>query len=368
MIDEKKKIRIIHLTTDSAIGGTERMILQTVRGLDKNRFESIVAALIAGGPLGKICVQENILFYTPCFKSKFDFFAVIRLFRYLKKSKADILHTYLFHANILGRVLGRMAGIKVIISSQRNVDLWRKRYHNFVDKATSWLCSVIVSNSISGKNFLVEKTGIEEKKIRVIHNGLELEKYPVSKNETGVVNIVNVASLTEKKGHIYLFKGISKLLDLNADFKLFLIGAGKKESYLKSVSREMGLQDKVFFEGYRDDVISYLKQTDIFVLPSLWEGTPVALMEAMACATACIATDVGDVKELISNGHEGIIIEPKNVDQITNSILRLINDKMLRHRLGANARKKIQSRFSAKKMVYEFEMLYLECMHGGGLN
>jgi len=363
-MNNRNKLRIIHLTTDSAIGGTERMILQTACGLNKDRFESVVISLMPGGPLGEMCEKNNIPFFTPCFKSKTDFGALIRLVYYLRKNKGDILHTYLFHSNILGRIIGKLIGYKYIISSQRNVDLWRKWYHDYIDKMTSSLCSVIVSNSIAGKKYLVEQAGIKEDKVVVIHNGLDVEKYPVREKNIGILNIINIASLTEKKGHKYLFDAISKLAQSGVDFKLYLIGKGKLENYLRYKSKELGLDDKIFFEGYSDNITSYLQNADIFVLPSLWEGLPVALMEAMACGVACIASDVGDVKELIKNEEDGLIVEPKNVDQITNSILRLINDRDFMERIGSSARKKIKKYFSSVKMINSFEKLYNQIVEG----
>ena len=121
----------------------------------------------------------------------------------------------------------------------------------------------------------------------------------------------------------------------------------------------MGINENTVFLGFLDNPAKYLEQSDIFVLPSLWEGMPVALMEAMACGLPCIASDVGGVGELIDNNISGILVKPKDIDALYESMLRLISSPDERAKLGEGARKKISNCYSKKNMINQLEQIYL---------
>lgn len=352
------KIRIVHLTTDSAIGGTERMILAVANNLDANRFSSFVVTLKGGGPLERLCTERGIPFASVNMRSKYDIIALFKLLPLLKSLNADVLHTYLFHANVVGRIIGRLCRTPVVISGQRNIDGWRKWYHNLLDKITARWCDLIISNSEAGKQFLIESVGLFDKKISVVHNGIAVSRFmTASKSQTyqDTTVIVCVASLRPKKGHRYLLEAVT---GLKHPFELYLIGSGSEESSLKALCRSLNIDNHVHFEGVQDDVVPYLHQADIFILPSLWEGLPVALMEAMCCGVACIATDVGGVNELIAHEKEGLLIEPGSVQAIQHALHVLISDADKRKKLGYSAQLKIETCFSQKKMIESLEALY----------
>ncbi|MDX9702714.1 MAG: glycosyltransferase [Candidatus Auribacterota bacterium] len=354
---QEKKFHVVHLTTDSAIGGTERMIAATAGGLPSNRFRSTVVTLLNRGELEHLCRQKGILYQSVAMRSKTDLFAVFRLYKLLKKLQPDILHTYLFHANIIGRVVGRLMGIPVVISGQRNVDIWRKWYHNIIDRMTSRFCDVIISNSFAGKIFLQEKVGIPADKIEVVHNGIILPEIPKSA-PSDTFTIVNIASLTKKKGQEYLITAFSRLRQHGISAKLVIVGAGKRHSYLEECAFSAGVKDSVLFAGFQKNVVPYLIEADVFVLPSLWEGIPVALMEAMSYAKPCVATRVGGVPELITHGKDGLLVNPENSVELFDALLHLFKNKTLREQIGYTARKRIESEFSLNAMVDSIAEIY----------
>ena len=235
--------------------------------------------------LKHLCAERDIPYYSIAMTSKKDICALFRLYKLLKKLKPDVLHTYLFHANTLGRIIGKLLRIPVIISGQRNVDLWRKWYHNVIDRFTSKYCSVIISNSVAGKSFLVNRVGIPSTKIEVIHNGVQLSLPQAAEpSRSDFFTILNIASLTEKKGQEYLIMAFSSLAEVRVfQLNLSLLGMGNFVYISKRLLMSKAFFDYVSFEGFKKNVNPYLSCCDIFVLPSLWEGLPVALMEAMAC-------------------------------------------------------------------------------------
>lgn len=396
------KIKIFYLTTDTKIGGTEQMLLALLSRLDKDKYSPFICAIKFGGPLieeaRKIGVEGECLL-KKVQSSKFkvqkliintitQFFVFIlislRLAALLKKEKPDILHTFLFHANILGRIVGKLTGISVIISSQRSVDKWRKPWHSFLDRWTVKFCNLIISNSEAGRKVLIEREKIDPKKIITIHNGIDIDKF----NQTveGSINTHNkrrefglepcdivigiIANLREVKGHRFLFEALADICSdrvYSADnlqqtqslyIKLLVVGDGKLKEELINLAGKFGIKDNVIFSGFRDDISEILKIIDIFVLPSLWEGFPVSIMEAMASKKPVIASNVGGIPELVIDGETGILVFSKDVAALKNAILKLINNPQEAKIMGENSRRRIEEYFSLDKMVEETEKVY----------
>ena len=358
---QPKHITIAHLTTDSQMGGTEHMILSVANGLNAQVFRSIVITLVDGGELRERCNKANIPYYSVQMKSKCDVSAYYRLKALLRSLKIDILHTYLFHANALGRVAGKHASIPVIISGQRNVDPWRKWYHTVIDRITARYANLIISNSRAGKQMLVDSAVAASEKIAVVHNGIDIDYYPdcsIKKQVAYPVKLLTIGSLTHKKGHKYLIDALSELHSIGVDCTLTILGEGQLEQELILYARDKSLENAVRFEGFKPNVTDYLSQTDIFVLPSLWEGLPVALMQAMACGIPCVATNVGGIKELIENDMNGILVEPHNSHRLCNAILRLVKNDELRYTFGSKARTTIAQEYSKRHMISTLENTY----------
>ncbi|RJP56310.1 MAG: glycosyltransferase [Candidatus Auribacter fodinae] len=362
MVLAKKRetnLKILHLTTDSAIGGTEKMIIQVAGSLNDRGFVSYVVSLKPGLPLKEQCSKMNITCLSVEMRSKFDISALFRLYALIRDIKPDILHTYLFHSNILGRIIGRIARVPVIISGQRNVDLWRKWYHNIIDRISSRFCRYIIANSYAGQRFLIDAVRMPPAKVMVIHNGVDFQSVRSSFTNTAYQNkpltLVTVASLTRKKGHEFLFEALKTK---RGKWLLILVGTGREKERLKQLCEEYGLCDKINFAGFKTEIRSFLEQADIFILPSLWEGLPVALMEAMAFGCACVATDVGGVPELISDRQNGLLVPPGDSQALRNAIDCLHDSPDMRVMLGQAAAKTIREHFSVRKMIDTLSDVY----------
>ena len=361
-------ITIAHLTTDSKMGGTEHMILDVAASLDKTKFRSIVITLLGEGELEQRCKQHDIFYHSVNMKSKFDFFSLGRLKKILRSLNIDILHSYLFHANILGRFFGKKVGIPVIISGQRNVDLWRRWYHNMLDRLTARYCQLFISNSEAGKKMLIEKVNVPENRISVIHNGIDVDAYAdcaLRKNLSAPIKLLTIGSLTQKKGQVHLLDAVAGLKKNGLHCVLTILGEGPLSIDLPKKAVQLSIQEIVHFEGFKSNVADYLAQTDIFILPSLWEGLPVSLMQAMACGIPCVATRIGGVCELINEGKNGVLVKQANSTQLAEAVLALAKNDDLRYTLGQNARKTIGENFSRQTMIeklnHVYATIYREC-------
>lgn len=365
-----QKTRIFYITTDSNIGGTERMLLALLKNLDRERFEPFLCVLKPGGRLLEEARKLNV--ETECLNvsSKFDFMVLSRLKSLLIRENPSVLHTFLFHANILGRIAGSSCRIPVIISSQRSVDEWRKFYHSVLDGWSSRFCHLIISNSEAGRRRLIEREKIPADKIITIHNGIDVSRFEIEidvqkkRKELGldpddkVIGII--ANLRRVKGHRYMFEALRDLHSRIKDvkIKLLVVGEGKLKRQLGDLADRLKIKDSVVFCGFRDDIPEVLRAIDILVLPSLWEGFPVSVLEAMASGLPVVASDVGGVSEVVQNGRNGVLVRPADYRHLSTALYNLIREPERILRLGAEGKKLVGEKFTLKKMIEDTEDIY----------
>jgi glycosyltransferase involved in cell wall biosynthesis len=352
----KNKIRIGYLIGSSEIGGTEKMILTIAKNIDKNLFDFVFFCIKGEGKFTQKLRELNYKVYVLNLKK--NPFSFIKLFIYIKREKIDILQSFLFVANIIGRIYGKILKIKLIISSQRSTDEWRKWYHWLIERITKNLVDIYISNSYTAKDVLIKKAKIPRKKIKVIYNGIEIPE-KIEKLKKDYIAIGNIGNLRKAKGHFNLIKAAKIVVEKYKNVKFYIIGEGElKEEILKRIKEEK-LENFFILTGYVEDVYSYLKIFDIFVLPSLWEGCPVSLLESMGYGIASIATDVGDVSYIIENGKDGFIVEKNDYLKLSEKIIYLIENEEERKKIGEKAREKIKKYFSCEEMVEKYASIYL---------
>jgi len=352
----KNKIRIAYLIGSSEIGGTEKMILTIAKNIDKNLFDFVFFCIKGEGKFTEKLRKLNYKVYVLNLKK--NPFSFIKLFIYIKREKIDILQSFLFVANIIGRIYGKLIKIKLIISSQRSTDEWRKWYHWFIERITKNLVDIYISNSYTAKDVLIKKAKIPRKKIKVIHNGIEIPE-KIEKLKKDYIAIGTIGNLRKAKGHFNLIKAAKIVVEKYKNVKFYIIGEGElKEEILKMIKEEK-LENFFILTGYVEDVYSYLKIFDVFVLPSLWEGCPVSLLESMGYGIASIATDVGDVPYIIENGKDGFIVEKNDYLKLSEKIIYLIENEEERKKIGEKAREKIKNYFSYEEMIKKYSSIYL---------
>ncbi len=172
-----KKINVWEVIATLDIGGAEKQLVQLVRNLDREKYNITVCCLTRGGPLLPVIGKMGIEVIVLNKRSKFDFFVIFRLAGLLRKKKTDLVHTYMFTSNTFGRIAAILARIPVIISSERNVDSWKKWYHKAIDRFLSRFTDQIIANAHAVRRFYIEKIGISPKKILTVYNGIDLREF-----------------------------------------------------------------------------------------------------------------------------------------------------------------------------------------------
>ncbi|MCM8772294.1 MAG: glycosyltransferase [Candidatus Omnitrophica bacterium] len=352
------KIKIGYLIGSSEVGGTEKMVLELAKNLDRKIFDFVFFTLKGEGKFTQKIRQENFKIYVLNLKK--NPFSLINLLLYLKREKLDILHSFLFVANIIGRIYGKILRIKFIISSQRSTEPWRKWYHWLLERFTKNFVNLIISNSYSAKEILIRKAKISRKKIKVIPNGIKIpEKKEFLKNKDFFV-IGTVGNLRKAKGHIYLIESSKIVLEKIKNVKFYIVGEGELKDLILNKIKKENLENYFVLTGFVDNIYEYLKTFDIFVLPSLWEGCPVSLLEAMGYGLPCVATNVGDVPYIIENGKDGFIVKKEDCKEMAEKIIYLIENEDVRKQFSEKAQEKIRKYFNLEEMIHSYSSIYLK--------
>lgn len=290
----------------------------------------------------------------------------------LKKGRYDLVHTHGYFADIAGVIAAKLLRIPIVstchgfISNNAKLSIYNK-----LDIIALRFMSAIVAVSNKIKDDLV-KEGINDRKIHVVQNAVELiaddmrlqqqrhsirRKYAIKDEE---IVLGYVGRLSEEKGLKYLVEAASSLAQSDVSFRLLVIGDGPQREEIKRLLQGTIVEKHVVFAGFQKDVTGMLSAFDIFVLPSLTEGTSMALLEAMVCGLPVVATAVGGTPKVIVSGQNGILVPAAEPEALVHAVLQLIEDEPLRNKLGNEAKKTIESDFSIKRWIGKVESIYSE--------
>lgn len=387
----EKKIKILYLITQSGCGGAQKNALDLAAGL-KNKYEILAAAGNEGGSWFFDALRDNGI---PFIRLKHlqrainpysDLLALREIKNLLEAEQPDILHLHSSKASILGSVAGKLLvnGKKPKIiytvhgavftaafsAPARKIFLWLEKY-------AARLKNGIIYVSDYDKKLWLANNAAPAGKLTVVHNGLNAEKINFLSREkarkelaatgikTGNLNakiIGVVANLYPEKGLDYLIKAAKIIYKNNltaAKTVFVVIGEGSERRKLEKMIAERNLQNIFFLAGGLKEAARYLKAFDVFVLPSIKEGFPYSLLEAMAAGLPIVATLVGGVNEIIDNNQNGFLVLAKNPKSLAESIAEILNNPAIAAKFSAANTEKIKE-FSTKRMIEETEKIYLE--------
>jgi len=371
-------LRVAYLITDSGVGGTEKMLAALIRGLDRTRFEPSLLALKPLGETARALASEGIPVTSLGLPARVSFSSLMRLpgaFRKLRREllrlRPDILHCFLFQANLLGRLAAGFSGVPANLSSLRVVEL-QHRYQLLLDRITSGWVTRYSAVGEAVRRFAIEEIGLDSAQVAVIPNGIDLEAFAgLDPNRIRrEFRIPPAAPLIGTIGRLHPQKGLDLFLQavsrLRADFpelRALVAGEGPDRPGLERLAASLDLSAAVIFTGLRRDPPELLAALDLFVLPSRYEGMPNVILEAMAAGKAVVAAAVGAVPELVQEGQTGLLVPPEDADALARAVHLLLSDAELRRRLGANGRARVETEFSLEKMIRLTEELYLDVRH-----
>lgn len=361
-------IHIFYLITELDTGGAQKVLLQLLSRLDRQRFSPSVACLYNGaGAVAQEIRALGIRVTDLGMTARWRVDALWRLYRSLRKERPAILHTHLFHANMPGRVLGRLAGIPVIISTEHSMGMeseWRYR----VNRLTHPLADRVVCVSPQIAKFVAQHVRIPEDKTVIIPNGIDLQRFeslPDKHSARAALGlpfdhplICTVARLDPVKRLDNLLGAVARLPEV----RLVVVGEGQERCRLTRLASELGVEQRAQFVGSQRDVLPWLAASDLFVLSSDWEGLSMAVLEAMAAGLPVVAMETGGMPDVVLPGVTGRLVPPGQVDALAQAIAGLLDDAGLRQDMGRAAAKRVADSFSLDQMAERTVRLYDELL------
>jgi len=374
-------VRILYLITDTETGGSEKVLLETIRHLDRTRFEPELLTLKPCGSMAPRFQEIPGLTVTSLGMGEVpDPITCYKLWRHIKQGRYAILHTFLYQADILGRVAGRVAGVPVIVSSLRALYRWLKPWHLRLDRWTSGLADQITAVSDAARQFAIHVEGIAADRIVTLRTGIDLQRFELAdrpaarrriRQEFSLADDVCVLSLVSRlhpdKGHDVLLAALAELIDLPVAWHALLVGEGPCRGEWEQLVQRHGLGARVTFTGLRRDIPEILAATDIFVFPSRYEGLPNAVIEAMAMALPVIASAADGTVEVVKDGVTGRLVPAGDAAALRQALAELLRQPQLHAQWGAAGRARVEAEFSLPVMMARLHELYaslLQEKHG----
>ena len=365
------QVRVLQALTTGDPGGTELMVFRLLRQLDRARVMSDVTFLDGFGPMTRRFQEIGVPVHDLSGKGG-HLGAVPRLLQLLRARRYHIMHVYGFRMSLLGRLVAHtirrrpiiIHGIRGLhVTEGEEIDTLKTKVALGIERIGSRLIDAYIANSHGAVNFLTSR-GLPQRKFFVIPNGIDVSDWnrqrerPLQK----VPEIICAANFRPIKHHCDLVEALAILRINGMRLRCSFLGDGPTRQDVESLARARGLNEFIEFLGKREpeEVEDLLGASDIFVLPSLWEGLPRSVMEAMGAGLPVVGTDVNGINELVINGETGFLVPPKDPAALADGIEKLVRDPDLRRRMGEAGRLRITREFSLENMVRSYEHVYKE--------
>jgi len=365
-----KKINILFLITTFQKDGPGMVLLDTVRNLPKESYNIFTACLYGQGEIKNLINKEGAKTFNINQKGLLngwiDIKAIKKIRRILTEYHIDIIHTHLIRADIYGRLAAIRFNTLIIITTIHNLDFYRKEKKYFflrlLDSYLSRFNDKIITVSKSVMDFTIKNQNISPYKFVIIYNSVDIERFkPSSRNNKLNNNNFTVGflgRLHKQKDLPTLLKAAELVYKENKRIKFLIGGQGPEKEKLLKIANNLNLMHTVTFIDYVSDVVNFFTKIDIFVLSSIIEGHPLALLEAMASGLPCVATDAGGISETIINGESGFVVEKSNPLQLAKRIIEIANNTQLQQKMGRKGRKIVEETFNSIIFAQKHHWLY----------
>jgi glycosyltransferase involved in cell wall biosynthesis len=369
--------KLVLLAIGLGVGGTEEHVLELASRLDRKRFDVTVCTLKGDGVIARELRNRGVRVVALQGGGKLDPCMLMRLWRLIRRERPDVIHAFLFWANLAGRVVAQFLRVPLCISSYHDVEVRRIWYQLLADRLTVKWTHVMMCCSDAVRQSILSDIGGEESKYVTIPFGIDVSRFNGKRSlrredlglHEGLPVIGTVCRLVEPK------KGLGILLQAVAGFRerfpspglqLLIVGEGPAYKGLREQSERLGIAPWVVFAGVRRDIPRLLPLLDVFVLPSLYEGFGIAILEAMAAGRPVIATEVGGIPEVVIHRETGLLVPPGNPEALTDAIHWALSHPDDARALGIRGRERACRHFSIESVVRQHEELYDACMQRVG--
>jgi len=361
--------------------GTQRFLLETLRRMDRTRFEPSVlstartGALLADIEALDVPVHEYRTGASPASASTLRGLAAAA--EHLRRERVEILSCLLGITTLFGPPVGRLAGVPVIVNNQRNLGYWlrggyRERVYAFNNRR---VVDAVIVNSEAARDELGRRFRTPADRIRNIGAGVDTRAIGGASRDEALLRELGiegaplvgcVGKFTAIKGHGDFVRAAALVHETRPETRFVLVGDGPLRKELESLASELGVAEAVRFAGVRSDVAGFLKTLDVFVLPSLTEGLPNVVLEAMAAARPVVATAVGGVPEVVEDGTSGLLTPPGDAGALAAAVARLLDDPGAARAMGDAGLRTARQEHDVGVVVHRMEEVFEELLGAWG--
>lgn len=356
--------KIVHLVYSFGIGGLESVIVNLIKNSSSYDVEHVVISLVDVTD-SYVLIDGMASFYVLDKKEGNDFSSHVRLYRLLKKLKPDVLHTYNF-GTIEYQLTGFLARVKKRVHCDHGYGgddtSGKNKFRMLIRRFVSYILDDYIVVSPDLMEWCVGEVKINKKKLHLVFNGVDTERFSPSRNKDPKYTICNISRVDAEKNQALLVNAYILACEKNEDFKnnsqLVIIGDGPVFSDLKKMVEVNGVGVNIQLLGHRMDVSEELRKSHLFALTSLYEAMPMTILEAMACEVPVMSTDVGGVKYLLSD-NEGWLIKENTIDVVSDQLLHLyVNEGDVAGHKASIGKIKVDQFYTVENMVKKYMDLY----------
>jgi glycosyltransferase involved in cell wall biosynthesis len=368
-----RPLKLILCVVGLGVGGTETHVLELASRIDRNKFDVLVCSLKPIGRLGSELHARGIRVMSLNGAGKFDLRVLGRFWSVLRREQPDVVQAFLFLANVAALLCGRILKSFAVISSYHDEVVSEGWVNRMIDRATMKWAAHIVCCSESVRRSVEQRIGRGKNNFAVIPFGVDTDWFREPRAISGSTIVLQkrlpvigtVCRLVEpKKGLKYLLEAVAQLEEEAGKpiCQVLLVGEGPAEQGLRTLSERLGISPRVAFVGARRDIPEVLSLMNIFVLPSLYEGFGIAILEAMAAGKPVVATTVGGIPEFVVSGQSGVLVPPGDAPALAKAIKQLLDEPEKACAMGRQGQAHVQKHYSIESVVRQHEQLYELCL------
>jgi glycosyltransferase involved in cell wall biosynthesis len=368
-------IRVLEFTNATVRAGAEDHILLLLKGMNRALFQPYFVCTPELAKVIRADVPGDVDMIPLDLKEPTQVPRMAQLARILHDRKIQILHSHMFYSSLCASPVGWLRGVPVVIETSHGREAWRTGWKArfFVDRLVGRFVDEYIAVSHANRRYLVEEKKLPKGKIAVISNGCDLTRFCQErsvpselKRELGFGEadsvLVTIARLEPQKGHSVLLNALPAVLREFPCVRLVCVGDGALREKLEKQTRELKLDASVRFVGYQSNVADWLALAEFTVLPSFYEGLPLAAIESLAASRAVVATAVDGTTEVVFDRKTGLTVPPGNALLLSKAIIRMLTDPSLRQTFAAAGRELVMEHFSQTRQVRETEQFYLRAL------
>jgi len=360
-------MRILFILPELKIGGAENQFIRLAEGLRQRGHDARILCTFVEGSYAPLAREKKIPLQV-LGASGWGPSLMNQLSQVFLETEFDVVHTCVFSLHAFVGVPARKAGVPVILSSRRGLELAQPLKLLWLEKAGNLFVDHVIANADAVREHFKKRENLPCSKISTIHNGIDLSEFQPGTGRQSIRQEFNIsqdaplagtiANFSEYKGYPYLLETANLVLKEMPAGRFLLVGDGPLLEKMKELVQELEHGNRIIFTGSRRDVSNLLDALDVFVFASFSEGLPNVVMEAMAMQKPIVSTPAGGVPELIEHEVTGLLVPFRDSKSMADSVLSLLNDPEKARRLGSAARAKVGADFTVERMVKSHECAY----------